>query len=281
MLEALTGEQIRAVTTEELQGLIRDLFNFQHTLSYTGSLPLDEVLAILHAQYTVDSELSETPPYRFRKARPIDQTEILVVDRETAQAQVRIEFADGVLDESLVVPASVYNAYFGTSMSSVVFQELRESRALAYSASAQYSQGSRLLAENLVIGTIGSQNDKAVEATVAFLDLFDNMPRSIERFEEARNSMLNRYRTSTVGFRQVIGTVRAWERQGLTGDPRRERFAQLQSMTLEDLLGFQQEHVAGKEKLISIVGDLSRVQPDTLSEYGVVKELSVDDLFVD
>jgi len=281
MLKSLSSSQIRSATVGELQDLTRDLLNYKHTLSYTGSLPLDEVVAILKEKYPVAGELLDTPPYQFRTARAFENTEIYVVDRETAQAQIRIEFADGNLDESLVVPASIFNTYFGSGMSSVVFQEMREARALAYSAQAQYAQGSRLNAENMMLGVIGSQNDKAIDATSAFIDLFDNMPRSTERFEEARNSLINRYRTSTIGFRSVNGTVRSWERQGLTGDPRRERFAALQSSTVEDLLTFQLEHVANRPKLISIVGDMSRIDADALAEFGTVKELSVDELFVD
>jgi len=281
MLKSLSSSQIRSATVSQLQALTRDLLTYKHTLSYTGSLPLDEVVAILKEKYPVAGELRDTPPYQFRTAREFEQTEIYVVDRETAQAQIRIEFADGNLDESLVVPSSIFNTYFGSGMSSVVFQEMREARALAYSAAAQYAQGSRLNAENMMLGVIGSQNDKAIDATAAFIDLFDNMPRSTERFEEARNSLINRYRTSTVGFRSVTGTVRGWERQGLTGDPRRQRFAALQTSTVEDLLNFQLERVANRPKLISIVGDMSRIDAEALAEFGAVKELSVDQLFVD
>src|SRR3989338_201380 len=218
----------------------------------------------IRKHYEIPAELQDTPPYRFRTARVIEENEVYVVNQQTAQAQVRIEFPDGTYDEALVVPSSLYNTYFGTSMSSVVFQELREARALAYSAQAQYAQGGRLNAENLVLGAISSQNDKTVEAIDAFLDLFDNMPSSGDRFQEAKSSMENRYRTSTVGFRQVIGTVRSWERLGLQGAPREARFAQLQSATLEDTLSFQRQHVAGKPKLISIVGDMSRIDAAAL-----------------
>ena len=106
------------------------------------------------------------------------------------------------------------------------------------------------------------------------------MPVSGERFEEAKSSLVNRYRTSTIGFRQVNGTVRSWERLGISGDPRASRFAQLQGSTLEDMLAFQRRNVAGKSKLISIVGDMSRIDADALSKLGEVTELQVDQLFV-
>ena len=280
MLKSLSSQQIQAATVQELQALISNLLNYKHTLSYTGSLPLDALLEKLHAQYEVPEQLEDTPAYRFRTAREISSNQIYVVNQETAQAQVRIEFPDGTYDESLVVPASLYNSYFGTSMSSVVFQELREARALAYSAQAQYAQGGRLNAENLGLGAISSQNDKTVDALAAFLDLFENMPVSGERFEEAKSALVNRYRTSTVGFRQVTSTVRSWEQLGIDGDPRARRFEQLQHSTLEDMLAFQRRNIAGKAKLISIVGDMSRIDEDALSEFGEITNIDVDDLFV-
>ncbi len=280
MLTSLTSEQIKAASVAELEALVGDLLKYKHTLSYTGSMPLEELLTRLHALYEVPEQLMDTPPYRFRTARAIDSNQIYVVNQTTAQAQVRIEFPDGEYDEALTVPSSLYNPYFGTSMSSVVFQELREARALAYSAQAQYAQGGRVGAENLGLGVISSQNDKTVEALGAFLDLFENMPVSGERFEVAKNSLLNRYRTSTIGFRQINGTVRSWERLGISGDPRASRFAQLQSSTLEDMLAFQRRNIAGKPKLISIVGDMSRIDADALAELGSVTELQVEQIFV-
>src|SRR5690554_5499391 len=182
-LRVLPRAQLQAVQLDELLDLVSDLQNYQHTLTYTGSMPVDRLMAQLRRHHQPGQELRAPPPYRLRTARHVDDNEIYVIHRETAQAQVRLEFPDSTVDEALTVPASLYNSYFGTSMSSVVFQELRESRALAYSAGANYAQGSRLGAENLMLGAIGTQNDKTVEALDAFIDLIDNMPRSRERFD--------------------------------------------------------------------------------------------------
>jgi predicted Zn-dependent peptidase len=281
MLRALDSEAIRAVELEQVLTLISNLQKYQHTLSYTGSLTPEEVTAVLARHHQVDAELMDTPPYRFRTARQVGSNEIYLINRETAQAQVRLEFSDGEFDESHVVPSSLYSSYFGGGMSSVVFQELREARALAYSAAATYAQGGRLGAENLALGAIGSQNDKAVEATAAFIELFDNMPASAERFADAWGSQINRYRTGNIGFRAIPGTVRGWELLGLDGDPRPQRFAQLQNSSLEDLMQFQRERIADRPKLISIVGDTTRMDIETLSELGTIRELTVDDVFVE
>ena len=79
----------------------------------------------------------------------------------------------------------------------------------------------------------------------------------------------------------MIGAVRSWERLGLEGDPRRERFAQLQEATIDQMLQFQQEHVANRPKLISIVGDLSIIDTEELTQFGEVQQVEVDQLFVE
>ena len=281
MLESMTGEEISATTLDELLDLPEGLLDYKHTISYTGSMPLEELVAVLREYHPVDEELQDTPPYRFRTAREFDETEIYIVNKETAQAQVRIEYPDGTFNEDLTLMASIYNNYFGSGMSSVVFQELREARALAYSAAANYAQGGRENAENLMLGAIGTQTDKTVDAIGAFVDLIDNMPESTERLDESVNSLLNRYRTSKLSFREVIGAVRSWERLGLDGDPRRTRFQQLQEVTMDDLLEFQRTQVKDRPKLISIVGDTSVIDLEALSQFGTVREVQVDEIFVD
>lgn len=281
MLEALPSDEIRATTLDELLGLPGELLNYKQTLTYTGSMPLEQLVEVLRRHHTVADELKDTPPYRFRTAREIDQTQIYVVDQQTAQAQVRIEFPDGQYNRDDSVVASIYTNYFGSGMSSVVFQELREARALAYTASARYAQGGRLNDQNLMLGSIGTQTDKTVEALGAFIELIDNMPVSSERFGETRESLLNRYRTSKISFREVIGAVRGWELLGLQGDPRRESFQQLQTLETTDLVNFQQQHVKDRPKLISIVGDVSIIDADELARFGQVEQIQVADLFVD
>ncbi|MEC9223373.1 MAG: hypothetical protein VYE56_05735, partial [Pseudomonadota bacterium] len=92
--------------------------------------------------------------------------------------------------------------------------------------------------------------------------------------------LLNRYRTSKLNFREIIGAVRSWERLGFETDPRRSRYQQLQNARMEDLVEFQEQHVKNRAKLISIVGDLSIIEVEELEQFGSVQEVQVDQLFV-
>jgi predicted Zn-dependent peptidase len=278
-LRALSNDAIAKLTTKELAEIIQGLLKYQHTIAYTGSRSLDNVLGVLKKDYPLAEKLTPPPPYKFLKVAAPQDTRIYFFDKEMAQAQVRLEFGDGTFDEANAAAVQLYNDYFAGGMSGIVFQELREARALAYSVGAVYSNGGRKGEQNVMIGVIGSQADKTPEALTAFLDLLDNLPKSPERFEESRDSILNRYRTSKLGFREVLGAVRSWEKLEVPVDPRKARFGQIEQSSLDNVLKFHANHLKGRPKLISIVGDKSKVNLEALKKHGEIVELKLEDIF--
>ncbi|PYJ92933.1 MAG: peptidase M16, partial [Verrucomicrobia bacterium] len=208
------------------------------------------------------------------------ESRVYLFDKEMAQSQVRIEFGDGEYNEANVPPVQLFNDYFSGGMSGIVFQELREARALAYSAYAVYSNGSRKDEQNVMVGGISCQADKTPEALDAFMDLFENLPTSPERFRETRDSVISRYRTGKIGFREILGSVRSWERLEVPIDPRMERFAKVRQLGLDQVVQFQKQHLKGRSRLISIVGDKKKFDLERLKKAGAITELQLKDIFV-
>ena len=112
------------------------------------------------------------------------------------------------------------------------------------------------------------------------MDIIDNLPESPDRFRETLAAIENRYRTSKIGFRGVIGAVRSWERLGLEDDPRKRRFEEIQSAEFDRLLNFHQQRIQDRPKLISIVGDKNHIDMEKLAETGEIIEVSLDQIFV-
>ena len=164
-------------------------------------------------------------------------------------------------------------------MAGIVFQEIREARALAYSVGALYVHGSERNDYNLMIGAMGTQADKTPEAVGALIELMDDMPVSQERFAAAQASVLNKYRTERLSFRQILGSVRNWERKSVPIDPRPWRFEQIQNAKLDQVLEFYHEHIAGKPKLISITGDKNKIDMEALGQHGKIIEVGLDEVF--
>jgi predicted Zn-dependent peptidase len=278
-LRALPNDKLTALTMDDLHGLIKSLLTYRHTISYSGSLPPEKVLGILREQQAADP-LKAPPAYKFLKVLSPARSRTIVYNKEMAQSQVRVEFGDGEYDEANAPVVQLFNDYFSGGMSGIVFQELREARALAYSVFAVYSSGGRRGEQNVMVGAIGCQADKTAEAVMGLTDLLENLPPSKERFAETADSVISRYRTGKLGFREILGAVRSWERLEVPIDPRKPRFEKIQRLDLADVLQFQKDHLKGRARLISIVGDKTKFNLEELKKQGTVTEVELKDIFV-
>ncbi len=82
----------------------------------------------------------------------------------------------------------MFNSYFGGGLSSIVFQEIRESKSLAYSAYPGYGNASKKENDNIVHAYIGTQANKLPQAVDAMLDLINNMPEAEDQFKQCQRS---------------------------------------------------------------------------------------------
>ena len=71
-------------------------------------------------------------------------------------------------------------------MNSIVFQEMREARGLAYTAQAFLSTPYDLDMPYMYIAFIATQNDKMQQAIEAFEDIINDMPVSEPAFDIAK-----------------------------------------------------------------------------------------------
>ncbi len=278
-LRALPNEALDGLTVDELHRRIAELLSLKHEVRYTGSLSPETVMSVLRTHHRVDGPLADPPPYEPLRAHRPTRNEIRFYHDQTAQSRIYVDFADVRYDESLVPAVELYNEYFSGGMGGIVMQQLREARALAYSAGARYSLADRLDDENRMFAMIACQADKTVEALDALLGLIEELPRSDTRFGQVLESMDNRYRTARITFRGILGSVDQWRRLGLDGDPRPHRFDAIQRAQLDTIFDFHSRHVDDRPRLITVVGDRERIDLDALAEHGELIEVSLDELF--
>ena len=279
-LTELPGAEVRKLTPDELFGVARGLLNYRRAIAYTGSMPLDKLAAILQKHLPTPEALQAPPRYEPLQLRQADKTTVYLFNKVVTQSRVQMQFADGLYSETDRPAAEIFSAYFGGGMSGLVFQELREARGLAYLASSRYGFGERARDQNRVDASINCQPDKTATALDVFGTLFDSMPVSQERYSKTIQSLLSRYRASKLGFREVIGAVRGWERLGLAGDPRAGRYEKLQKADIATMLDFYQRHIQSRPTIISIFGDQSRMDTAKLAKRGEIVQVNLDQIFV-
>ncbi len=276
----LTTSGINALTEQELCDRIHGFFNFAHKILYYGPKDEDEVVAMINSTHKCGETLAPTAPaYPFREV-VADENVVFVSDYDANQS-LMLSFSNKGerYDASIVPTVEMYNEYFGGGMGSIVFQEMREARGLAYSAAARYTLPDNLEENVIFMDFIATQNDKVIDALEAFDSIINEMPVSQESFGIAKESLLTTYRTKRTLKEKVLWSYLDAQKLGLDYDIRRDCFDKISGFTMDDVVKFQQDNVKGRKYRIAILGRLSDLNFKELEKFGTVKVLSKKDIF--
>jgi predicted Zn-dependent peptidase len=164
-------------------------------------------------------------------------------------------------------------------MSSIVFQEIRESKGLAYSSFASYSLPDDTLKMNTLFSYIGTQPDKMELASTTMLGLLNKMPQAEESFKDSKNAIKKRMRTERYKFSDIFWSYLYAKRMGLSTDGKKELYNALDNYQISDVSEFFDKHVKNKPYTMIVIGSKDHVDFKTLEKFGKVKEVTMEELF--
>ena len=104
---------------------------------------------------------------------------------------------------------ALFNEYYGGGMNTIVFQELREARGLAYNAFAAYVQPQYQDEPEYFFTHIITQNDKMMDCVNQFHQILDEIPQSEASFQIAKDALTKRLATQRT---TKFGLINAWLR---------------------------------------------------------------------
>lgn len=277
----LSEAELHALHPGQLTQQIRTLNSFAHRIYYYGQKPGAEVARLLEKYH--HPELHSMQPVPEAKAfAELDtpQHQVLFVDFPIVQADVLlVSKGSPVFNPEELLFRDWYNEYFGYGLSSIVFQEIREAKALAYSTYAMYSTPTRKDRAHYLRAYVGTQPDKLADALPALLNIIEHMPVAEAQVEHARQSLLKRIATERVLPSHLYWTARSYRDLGIGHDFRRDIYERLQTSRLEDLLAFQQQYVKGRAFTFLVLGSRERIDMELLASFGPVRELSMEEVF--
>ena len=278
-LKRPSDADLNASTVASLTKTLLEAFEIKRTILYYGPRSAEEITTTIQNGFLGKKPTKDTPTFTPNRSLSPVANQVFFLQKEMAQAQVRLEFAAGTYDESKAPLGQLYNEYFGGGMAGLVFQELREARALAYSAWAHFFTPSRPQDENILVGAIGCQADKTIEAVNAFIELLDEMPINQTRWDSAHAAILSAYRTNPISSRSIPGFVYDFNALALNEDPRSNRYDSLQKADIDSLRGFYEKEIQPKSILVSIVGDSIKIDLNELKKIGPLTEVKPQQLF--
>ncbi|MBP5527823.1 MAG: insulinase family protein [Bacteroidales bacterium] len=270
--------QLRAYTAQQLTDALHSLFQYKHRVLYYGPLTLKEATAAVNKIHTV-KPTKEVPANKVYHPQATNENQVLFVDYNAKNTYMTEYFRGAQYNSTLVPSVNLFNEYFGGSMNAIVFQEMREKRSLAYSASSYYTNSGRKDGYFMNQANVITQNDKLFDALGAYEELFNDMPQAEANFKLAQDALLAGSRTARTTKFGIISSYLNCERMGWKEPLTKQNFQAYQKMTMSDLVNFQKQYIKGQKKFYLILGKESEIDFNKLAKFGTVKKLTLDEIF--
>ena len=278
--DIMSAQQLRNTKPAELLALVKGLRDMQHTVVYYGPMTQKELDKCLNKVHKTKKNLAAVPVGTPYMEQTTPQTEILLAPYDAKNIYMMQYHNEGTQWEpEHAATINLFNEYFGGSMNAIVFQELREARGLAYSAAAYYRQPSELPHPEYAMTYIITQNDKMMDCINEFNNIVGTIPQSETAFALAKESLMKKLASRRVVRTGVLNSYLSAQRLGLDYDINSVIFNALPGLTLDDIVKFEQQSMAGKPYRYLILGDEKELDIESLEKIGPIHRLTLEEIF--
>ncbi len=276
---SLSVSEVKNIKSADLIDLLHNLTNYKHSIVYYGPKTLATLQSDIVKIHPLPSEFTPEAPFKTFTYAKTDSTKVYFADYDMVQADIRWVRNGGLYDPQKLAGISLFNNYFGGGMGSVVFQTIRESKALAYSTFATYQVPASRTRETAMIAYVGAQADKMLEAVSGMNELISVIPEASKSFALAKTSAENSIQTQRITQDDIIYSYLADKKLGFNEDSRISRYNQLKALEFTDIRQFHSENIAGKSYIYCIVSSEKKINLQGLEKLGPVTKLSLEQIF--
>ena len=282
-LTKLSLSEVKKLKGKELLDAFVQVRQTECDLLYCGTLPVAQVKEEIEASLPLkEITVAVNAPYH-RDAKKYDKPTVYFMDMPTASQSIVYGYAKGeVTDDAWSRHAArLFSVYFGGDMSSLMFQEIREFRSLAYRVSGRYILPPHKLEGKAgeFVTMLSTQSDKTLDALGIMNSLIHEMPEKEERISTVKQSIVNQVNNDFPSFREVPEKVAGFRRNGFDCDPSEALLSGISDMDMKDIIRFYRHNVRLKPVVYVIVGNSRRIDMKQLETYGNVIRLRKKDIY--
>jgi len=276
----LSEKELRAADPQMLPDMLRRLSGMEHTVMYYGPYTEKELAAVISKSHKTPKKLAPVPVGKEYAEELTPVNEVYIAPYEAKNIYMIQHHNEGRSWNPEEAPLkAMFNEYFGGGMNTVVFQELRESRGLAYSAFASYVEPWRKNHPEAFYTYIISQNDKLADCIRVFNSIIDTIPQSQAAFDIAKQSLTKSLQSNrTTRFAVLTKYIDARD-LGIDYDINEKIYNALPSVSLDDIVKFERQNMARKPYRYIILGDEKELDMKYLEKIGPIKRLTTDEIF--
>ena len=275
-----SSEELKEMEPQRLVDMVKAFSGYKQTVLYYGPMELNELTAAIDKHHKTAKTLADAPKSRNYMMQQTAQNEVYIAPYDAKNIyMVQFHNENRQWNPANQPVVSLFNEYYGGGMNSVVFQELREARGLAYSAFADYGTPSYEGEPEYAYTYIISQNDKMMDCIRTFNSILDTMPQSEKALGLAKQALMKRLATARTTKEGIINAYLNAKDLGIDYSLSKKIYEAVPSLTMDDVVKFEQKTMAKKPYRYIILGDEKQLDMKALEKIGPINRLTTEDIF--
>ena len=275
----ISEEELKNINPETLTELVSNITNYEHNVFYYGPEDIASVKTAVIANHQIGEKLMPTPEPKTYEMQDWPGHQVLMVDYDMVQANIILASRGELFKPADLAPSTIFNEFYGSGLSSIVFQEIRESRALAYTAFAYYATPREKDMHNSILCYVGTQADKLITATDAMEDIMTVMPEATMQYDLARDAIVKRINTERIIKKNIFWKWMSYKDLGIDYDIRKDIYKAAQEMNIDEFKEFYNSQISGKDYQFFVLGNKEALKKANINKLGKVQELTMEDIF--
>jgi predicted Zn-dependent peptidase len=275
----MSEAELKGANPEMLTSLISTQMDKPNEVYYYGSRSMADVVAVVNKSLPAGAAPVEAPMVTMYPERSLDKPVVYFCDYNMKQAEVVMMSRGQPFSKDLMPLMNLYNDYYGSGLSSILFQEVREKMGLAYSVNSSYRTPQYKNESHYLNCYVGTQADKLETTMKQMSNLLNNMVEVQKQFDGAKTSVIKNLQSEWITGSDIFNAYDRAQKRGLNYDIRKEIYDKVQGITMTDLHHFFDTQVKGKTFNYLVIGKKDNIDFKVLQSLGEVKELKLDDVF--
>lgn len=273
--DVLSKKELESINSVEMTDKIKNLLKMPYEIFFYGQ---DFKAFTQYAKPFVEKETLKVPAKKIYP-EPATEGKVYFTNYDMVQTEMsRIAKGPNVNLKNFG-KINVFNEYFGRGLSSIVFQEIRESKSLAYSAYVSYAANGELNHPDYVTTYIGTQANKLPQAVNAMDELMAELPQIPAQFDNAKNAALKQISAGRVNRTNIYFNLLNFRKLGIDYDLRKDIYEEIQKLTLADLTEFYNSEMKPMKYNTAIIGKKENLDMAALNKMGEFQEVSLEEIF--
>lgn len=273
-------DELRNTDPQAMLDMLKQLMKYEHTLLYYGPSSKESLIKVIDKNHKIGKKLMTVPEGKRYKYQATPQNEVYIAPYQAQNIYMTMYHNENrPWNENEVAVSSLFDEYFGGSMNSIVFQEMREARGLAYSAGASYRTPFRKGDPESFITYIITQNDKMMDCIKQFNVILDTIPQSETAFYIAKDALKKKLESRRVTKFNLIYKYLSNKRLGIDYDISERVYNGLDKLKMQDIVDYEKKLMANKPYRYIILGDENALNMDALNKIAPVKRISTETIF--